>query len=301
MNSNVVYGATVCHNGTSSTDYQNYHHPELAYYSTQADLAVATSNGVGSGAPNHYVSPLHMSNPGTHQFSEPAGIINETNGLSYTNLDTQQNYPNNSVPPHHQRLSHYGDLRGSSISQGPSLGPSVVQGPSQLTIAPNHQSYSHQYRDFTHSESTHLTSGHQEMIFKEVPVLSDCAAVRPGVNCPPVSTGQYPSYLDSNLLARRSGGSLNQTALHSTYSDPTSPSIDYKFDVTCNQLNGNPYHLNHHLASHLHHSQHHLHHYSHASVRQQGNNSVISAAPVPQYKWMQVKRNVPKPSCKLIL
>ncbi|XP_054162287.1 homeobox protein Hox-A1-like [Oppia nitens] len=295
MNSNVVYGASVCHNGSATSDYQNYHHnhPDLTYYQTSNELSTASTTGIISGATpntNHhsYASPLHMSSQ-VHQFGD--GIISEPNGLSYTNLDTQLSQPNyatNPVPPHHQRLSHYSDARsGAVVPQAPPLGPPVAQGPPQLSVTPTHQSYTHQYRDFSHTDGPQLSSGHQDMLT----ALSDCA-VRTGISGTPTTTPQYSTYLDTSLLSRRNSNSVHQTSIHSAHYGDAQPFAD----MTCGQLNGTAYHLNH-LASHLHHSPHHTHHPHHhsASTRQSQNNS-ISAAPVPQYKWMQVKRNIPKPN-----
>lgn len=280
MNSN-VYGAAVCHNGAAANDYQNYH-PDLTYYSGSTDLSVTTSTGVPTHpTSNHYAPTLHMSTAGTHQFGDPSGIISETNGLSYTNLDTQPHYATNPVPPHHQRLSHYGEAAraGPGVPQAPPIGPSVAQGPPQLTVVnSNHQSFSNQYRDF--SDGGQLAA-HPDMV-SAVSALSDCA-VRTSVSGQVGNGGQY--YLDPSLLSRRNGTSTHQ-ALHS-YVDSSSFT-----DMTCNQLNGSPYHLNH--LSHLHHPPHH-HHHHHGGARHAGGNSVIAAAPVPQYKWMQVKRNIPKP------
>lgn len=292
MNSNVVYGASVCHNGSATSDYQNYHHPDLAYYQASNELSASTTGIIAGAAPatSHYASTLHMSTQ--HQFGE--GIINETNGLSYTNLDTQPNYATNPVPPHHQRLSHYSDARtGSVVAQGPPLGPNVAQGPPQLSVTQTHQSYPHQYRDFSHSDGGQLSSG-QDMIS----ALSDCA-VRTGITGGPTPTPQYPTYLDAGLLTRRNGSAAHhQTGLHSGhYTDATQFA-----DMTCSQLNGGAYHLNH-LTSHLHHSPHHHHHHHHHPTTRHGPsqaNSVIAAAPVPQYKWMQVKRNIPKPNREFI-
>lgn len=292
MNSNVVYGAGVCHNG--STDYQNYHHnhPDLAYYQASNDLSAPASSGIiGGGAPttSHYAPTLHMS--GAHQFGD--GIINETNGLSYTNLDTQPNYATNPVPPHHQRLSHYSDTRtGAVVAQGPPLGPPLAQGPPQLSVTPTHQTYSHQYRDFPHTEAGQLSSGHQEMLS----ALSDCA-VRTGISGGPTASSQYPTYLDASLLRARNGSSAHQTGLHSGHYSEAQQFAD----MTCSQLNGSAYHLNH-LASHLHPAHHHHHHSANTRHGPSQSNSVIAAAPVPQYKWMQVKRNIPKPNseCQLL-
>lgn len=137
--------------------------------------------------------------------------------------------------------------------------------PSLSTSAP--QSYPHaQYKYEFPGEN--VTTGHQDM----VSALSDCAMrTVASVQTP---SSQYP-YLEPSLLSRRNG-SIN------SYGDSF---------PDCSQINGSsPYHLNHHLATQLHHHHHHQHHQSRTL-----GNSATAAAPVPTYKWMQVKRNVPKP------
>ncbi|RWS28165.1 homeobox protein Hox-B1b-like protein [Leptotrombidium deliense] len=282
MNSNVVYGAAVCHNGSSPADYQNYHHThaELSYYPPPSELSTGPVSAAGPvpnvAANSHYGPPLHMS-PATHQFAEHhTGIISESNGLSYTNLDSQSNY--GTVSPH-PRLNHYNDARNAAVipNQTPqSLQTAVHSGP----VA--HQGYA-QYREYG-NENVSVTSVHQEM----VNALTDCAVMRTVANSGPAPT-QY-SYLDPNLLSRRNGSTTHHAALGTYNTDPTAFT-----EMSCSQLNGTAYHLNH-IASHLHHSPHH-HHHHHGGGRPAitGVSPVSAAAPVPTYKWMQVKRNVPKP------
>ena len=326
MNSNVVYGATVCHNGSTPSDYQNYHHSELAYYSSPTDLSsVSGATSAGSvvagvtSTPAHYGPPLHMPSVAAHQFAEHTGIISENNGLSYTNLDTQGNYGTNSVSSH-QRIGHWkmeleegsrqnvvhsqanSQHSSSSTATGHSVtvsdggggsggtnsgSGSVVSGSGGVGTHPvAHSSYT-QYRDFT-GESVTVPSGHPDM----VSALNDCAVMRT-VSAPPGS-GQY-TYLDPTLLSRRNGTMSHH---HSALGAYTSDAPTFS-DMSCGQLNGSPYHLNH-LSSHLHHSPHHHHHHHHHHVSGtrtgvSGVSSVAAASPMPTYKWMQVKRNVPKP------
>ena len=259
MNSNVVYGAPVCgHSGTVDYSQNCYPHHELSYYnhsaaelsSSHSSQAVAASTGSASG---YGPSALHMSHPAS-QFLDPG--ISDANGLSYTNLDS------NGYPTTHSKLGHFSPNENQRQLSG--MSSAVIS-----SAAASHQNYSShhnsQYRDFSPDS---VPSSHPDP-------LSDCAVMRSGVPGSVQSASQYP-YLEPTLLSRRNG--------NLSYGDPSA------FDLSCSQLNGSPYHLNHHLASHLHVSQHHHH-----PNGRTGGNSVTAVNPVPTYKWMQVKRNVPKP------
>lgn len=168
-------------------------------------------------------------------------------------------------------------------------------------------------------------NSHHEMMSP----LSECSLGRTSSSSS--GSAHYPSYLDPSLLSRsRNGGIVggggsasavaaaaavhhsmhlqNAAALSSPYADPSG----HYSDLACNQLNGTTYHhhLNHltnHLQSthhphHHHHPSHHHHHHHHTSqarnTNQNANSNLLTTAPVPQYKWMQVKRNIPKPASK---
>lgn len=258
MNSNVVYGAPVCGHGGTVDYSQNCYPHELSYYNhSAAELSSSHSSqpAPGSAGASGYVpSALHMGHPPS-QFLDP-GLSDTNGGLSYTNLDS------NGYPTTHSKLGHFSPNENQRQLSGMT---SAV-----ISSAASHQNYSShhnsQYRDFSPDS---VPSSHPDIVSP----LSDCAVMRSGGSVP--SASQYP-YLEPTLLSRRNG--------NLSYGDPSA------FDLSCSQLNGSAYHLNHHLASHLHVSQHH-HHQNGRS----GGNSVTAAAPVPTYKWMQVKRNVPKP------
>ena len=173
----------------------------------------------------------------------------------------------------HHHATHHGlnsaaySVAAAAVCSGQSNRLSHHQTPSQVPpplSTSGHQSYPHsQYREFS---SENIPAGHHQDM---VSALSDCAMRTAAAAQAPSS--QYP-YLEPSLLSRRNGNI-------SSYGD-SFPDI-----TACSQINGSTqYHLNHHLASHLHHHQ----------SRTPGN-SITAAAPVPTYKWMQVKRNVPKP------
>lgn len=225
------------------------------YYSPQA---YNTSCYGGTNVAPIQTGPGSVS-PVTASYPDPAGYLQQ-NGTDH---------------PHHPHATHHG-LNPTAAYSGQSNRLSshhqatVPQVPPPLSTSTGHpqSSYPHaQYREFS---SENVTPGHQEM----VSALSDCAVMRTAASVQAASSSQYP-YLEPSLLSRRNGN------IHSSYGD--------SFPDISSQINGstNPYHLNHHLASHIHHHQHH-------QSRTSGN-SITAAAPVPTYKWMQVKRNVPKP------
>lgn len=185
---------------------------------------------------------------------------------------TDPGYLQQNGSDHHHHTTHHGlnstAYTAATASQSNRLThhQTASQVPAPLSTS-GHQSYPHsQYKYEFPSEN--VTSGHQDM----VSALSDCAMrTAASVQAP---SSQYP-YLEPSLLSRRNG---NIASYGDSFPDITA----------CSQINGStPYHLNHHLATHLHHHQHHQ--------SRTAGNSITAAAPVPTYKWMQVKRNVPKP------
>lgn len=151
--------------------------------------------------------------------------------------------------------------------------------------------------DHYSSDSPQVPSVHADMIS----ALSDCAVMRT-VSAQAV-TSQY-TYLDSPLLNRRNN---NATLHHSSLGAYTTEGGPTFTDMNCGPLNGSPY-LNH-LTTHLHHPAHHHHHHHPHSHQHTGGpvqQNMHSVGPIgspnsvghPNYKWMQVKRNVPKPASK---
>lgn len=280
-------------NGSDAYTQGCYPHDLSTYYSPVDGTTFQTptqSNHhhlhTGSTSSAYAPSALHMSHSTGHQFldhhsSLTTGVISDSNGLSYTNLDTSgtngvygsSNNSSNNITaanklgqysPDHTRsqstaVSTPGQLTASAIS-------GAISGSHQASVATHYT----QYRDFSSSTDS-VPSSHPEM------ALSDCSIMRSGSV---QTSSQYP-YLEPTLLSRRNG-----------YSD-TSP-----FDISCSQLNSTPYHhLNHHtLTLHSHPQSHHANHHSRSVLP--GSNGGSVSTPVT-YKWMQVKRNVPKPGTSL--
>lgn len=264
--------------------------------------------------------------------SVPGGIISEPNGLSYTNLDltNQNSYGSNPVPhSHYQRLSQFNTSSvpvqgGSGGLAGPPPSHSTTQCSSQLSTPSPMHSYTQSFREYgstppdsngggsttaptststpgtgsntSSNQSSSTNNSHHELMSPH----SDCSLGRSSSGSSGGSS--YPNYFDSNLLSRSRNGHpsmhLQNGGLSSPYVDPT---VSHYNEMTCNQLNGNSYHHHHHLNHLTNHLQSSHHHTAPATGSTGGRNSsnsntnLLTTAPVPQYKWMQVKRNIPKP------
>ena len=236
------------------------------YYSTQAAYAAnsAAYAAVANSGPNSSTYSGYLSQNGEHHHSH------------------NHSHHSSSHHTHHSGINAYSSLNSESSHHTGSVS-SVVQSSS---------SYPTQYRDYSPSvPSSHPDNG-------MVSSLPDCAVMTslpgstPGslttTTVSPTSVSPQYTYLEpSNLLPRRNGG----VTLSPYGTDSMTASFS---DIS--QINGSPYHhLNpHHLASQLHHSHHHGHHHHlhHARSGLSGQGPVV--APVI-HKWMQVKRNVPKP------
>lgn len=245
----------------------------------------------GSTSSAYAPAALHMAHPATgHQFLDhhsalptTGAVISDSNGLSYTNLDTSgtngvygsSNSSTNNIAAAAAAANKLGQYspdhnrsQGTTVSTSGQLTGPAISGSHQTSVATHYT----QYRDFSSSTDS-VPSSHPDM------ALSDCSIMRSGSV---QTSSQYP-YLEPSLLSRRNG-----------YSD-TSP-----FDISCSQLNSTPYHhLNHHtLSLHPHTQSHHANHHSRSVLPGSNGGSV---APPVTYKWMQVKRNVPKPGTSQFL
>ena len=316
-----------CHSGiggasSASGDYHHHHHQAYNHH-FNGDLSsyyqAPTSEIVHNVNSQHNLSsstPPNSHYPSTGSFHAAGSIIpfpdsvpgiisgSETNGLSYTNLD---NYGSNPVPhSHYPRISQYSNpvaVQGTSHS--------TSQCSSQLSSTTNHPNiYSQSYREYgsTPEQSTSSPASTVKSEYGSSPgnqngtsnshdlmsPLPECSLAR--TNSSSSSGGvHYPNYLDPNLLSRsRNGTSVHhsmhlQNGLSSPYVDPST----HYSEITCSQLNGSYHHHLNHLTNHLQ-SPHH-HSSNSRNTNQNSNSSLLTTAPVPQYKWMQVKRNIPKP------
>lgn len=333
----------------------------------------------------HYAAGFHMpaaaSALGGHPFADLSshvvapppptalGIISESNGLSYTNLDinNQNGYVSSAAHAHYQRLGQY----GPSGSVVPTSHPSSQCNNNNNASSPQLSSGSSSAS--SGSSTTPAASGNSLYPFTKCDSYDPSPPSPPSsgpnsggsVKCEPhdmlTSLGgdcgglggrggpnAYASYFDSSsLLPSRSSRNATPLGQHqhamqhlsnglvngggggggsaSPYGlDVGGLGVSAYADMSCGALNGGTYHPHHvpsgphphhhlggghhhHHLSHLqgtqphHHQQQHQPPPQHASPNSRGNLSntnaglLTSAAPVTQYKWMQVKRNIPKP------
>ena len=261
-------GQSQLHHPSSVYDY---HHPHLVYPSPTSlsdsgslSGSVTVPSGVSSAYASHHSAVNH---PATHQQLSSHGHLSHSTSHQYYNSCGGVTHPTSHVSsgPHPGLQPHSSGARLPS----PAL-PHRSPSPRQTGIGTANHSGMVEHP----SPPDCTSSAHQDMVSS----LSDCVVMRSGSV---QGSGQYP-YLEPSLLTRRNGSLAG-------YADPTSPFTIT--DLSCSQLNGSPYHLSHHhLASHLHNSHHR------PGVP---GNSVGATAPVPTYKWMQVKRNAPKQGMSL--
>ncbi|XP_020280013.1 homeobox protein Hox-B1a-like [Pseudomyrmex gracilis] len=256
-----------------------HYYPQTAvapYSSSSSESFLTADSGASSSTPPQgFYSPTGAV---LHENASTTAIISSENGLSYTNLDyassssysnQQQHATVNSVDPHqsyHVQQSayredhhhhHHHPAAGSSLHQTtvPQASHPRTEHEQQL----HHQSSSHHHHHHHHDPEYQITIG---------------------------GTSNYLHQLPS------SDESLHYQTQIQTQSDfSTHPSSHYKeenSDATTYHVLQQSGHLQHpHQHGHHHHQQH-----SHAQHHPQQQQQ---QAQVPTYKWMQVKRNVPKP------
>ncbi|KAJ4013658.1 labial [Neodiprion lecontei] len=251
--------------------------PELAtthYYPQTAVAPYSSSSsepflpsgesGPSSTPPQGFYSPT-----GAVLHEDGTAIISSENGLSYTNLD-YASYPaqhpgcHPAADPHHPQTYH---IQPTGYREDP---PGVHQpGPVVQT---------HQHPE--HEQLHHQQSSHHEVDYQ-------------------ITLGGSSNYLHQ----------LPEDALHYGQSSihqseyPGHPAAHYKEETPdptgyhSIQQSAHQHHSHHPLGHpHPHHHQH-PHGHSHPQQQQQQlqQQQQQQQAQVPTYKWMQVKRNVPKP------
>ncbi|XP_064471847.1 homeobox protein Hox-B1a-like [Ornithodoros turicata] len=241
MNSNVVY-ASMCHNADGATapyPSQPYdlHTTHQVYFPGPPDNPYGTM----AAFPDPRTPPLHgdMSH---HQ------IINDNNGLSYTNLDQQA-----AAAAAAAGYLHRGSGGGGGATMHPAApgGYGSPGGAGSPRPAPTAAAFPYRGNlDYTHMGEP-VTGVHHAAPAPQADHLHSDRAVGPHT---------YAPYLDPLSLQRRNG--------YGAYAD----SYDVMRDASC-QHNGSGFQ---------------------GSLSRPGL-SQPKPAPVPTYKWMQVKRNVPKP------
>jgi hypothetical protein len=244
------------------------------YYSSQAyaNSYAAVTSGTASSSSSSSSYPGYLTQNGDHH-AHHSHLSSHHTHHSGMNAYSAQNS---------QTSSHAGSSSGSSTS--------IVQSSPSFP----HQT---QYRDYSPPES--VPSSHPDNGL--VSSLSDCAVMTSLPGSTPGTTTVSPTPVSPQLTylepSRRNQVAWNGGVSLTPFGTPDVASMTSSFsDISCSQLNGSPYHhySPHHLASQLHHPHHHHpHHHSHLHHGRSGNGA--PSAPVVVHKWMQIKRNVPKP------
>ncbi|XP_054002124.1 homeobox protein Hox-B1a isoform X2 [Hylaeus anthracinus] len=251
------------------------------YSSSSSESFLAAESATSSGTPPQgFYSPTASV---LHEDGSTTAIISSENGLSYTNLDyassssssytsqPQQHHANGShgsVDPHqsyHVQQATYRDDHHHHHQ------PSTVSGLHQSSIVPaGHSRTDHEQQLHHQSSSHHLHHHHHHH--------------EPDYQIPVAGTTNYlhqlPSTEDSSLHYHAQIRQNDYSTGH--YKEENADQNAYHVL----QQPGHPQHPHQHGHGH-HHQQHPHGHHPPPQQQQQPH--------VPTYKWMQVKRNVPKP------
>jgi len=260
-----------------------HYYPQTAvapYSSSSSESFLTADSGTSSSTPPQgFYSPTGAV---LHENGSTTAIISSENGLSYTNLDyaSSSSYPNQqqhtvaSVDPHqsyHVQQSAYREDSHHHHHHHHHHPPSSSN-LHQTTVPPtSHPRTEHDQQLHHQSSSHHHHHHHHESDY-------------------PIAVGGTSNYLHQ---LPSSDESLHYQTQIQQSEFSTHPSAHYKeenSDTTTYHILQQSSHLQHpHQHGHHHQQQHsHAHHSQQHQQQQQ-------QAQVPTYKWMQVKRNVPKP------
>lgn len=252
--------------------------------------------GVGAYGPNAANSGLsHSHFSRISQYSAPQGPVT---AHSTSQCSSQQLSANSTPTSNHSNLYSQPYREYGSSSEQQQQQQQATSSPVPASVKSEYGSGSSVTPNGTPGSSLHHENAHL------MSPISECSLGRTSSSSS--GSAHYPNYLEHPglLSARTRNGAassavssavhhsmhLHQNGLGSPYSVDPSPHYP---DMTCNQLNGNYHHHLNHLTNHLQSSHHHSS--NPRSSNQNANTNLLTTAPVPQYKWMQVKRNIPKP------
>ncbi|KAK0171446.1 hypothetical protein PV327_011293, partial [Microctonus hyperodae] len=300
--------ATVSQSPDLTINHHYYPQTAVAPFTTSSNDVYLTPESASSGpAP----SQTFYSPSGAVLHDDGTAIISSENGLSYTNLDysnyannqqQQQNLSCHSNEQHNQTfqiqdVGYRDDNRGATSASSTSAATIIHQqsltiGQIPIHIRTDHQqqlshhnnhSQHHHHHHHQHHQHQHLhqSSHHSSSEYQILPTTSSNYL------------NHNPSEVDPALhYSAQTSMTLRQTAEYTIH-----PTAHYKEE--CTDLTG-------YRASSLQQSTHSVHtpvHEHHQQHRQaqghalgvQQNQQQPQHTQVPTYKWMQVKRNVPKP------
>lgn len=261
-----------------------HYYPQTAvapYSSSSSESFLTADSGASSSTPPQgFYSPTGAV---LHENGSTTAIISSENGLSYTNLDyasssytNQQQHTVTSVDPHqsyhvqqpayredHHHHHHHHPPTGGSLHQTTVLQASHSRTEHDQQL--HHQSSSHHHHHHHHHEPEYqIAVGGTSNYLHQLPSSDESL--------------HYQTQIQQNEFSTHPPGHYKEEN-----SDATS------YHVL--QQSGHLQHPHQHGHHHHHQQQQHSHH-----PQQQQQQ-----AQVPTYKWMQVKRNVPKPVGKCII
>lgn len=263
------------------------------YSSSSSESFLAAESATSSGTPpQSFYSP---SATVLHEDGTTTAIISSENGLSYTNLD----YASSASSPYtNQQHQH---LNGSHGSVDPHQSYHVQQTPYRDD---HHHHHHHHHSASTSGNGLHqgsmMTAGHSRTADHEQQLHHQSSSHHhhhhhhhhePDYQLPVAGTTNYlhqlPTAEDSlhyHSQIRQNEYATGHSAGHYKEENP---------DPSCyHVLQQSGHHQHPHQHGHHHQQQQQQHPHGHHPPQQQQQQQPH----VPTYKWMQVKRNVPKPT-----
>ncbi|XP_006559411.2 homeobox protein Hox-B1a isoform X1 [Apis mellifera] len=281
------------------------------YSSSSSESFLAAESAASSGTPPQQTFYTPSTSTGAlHE--DGSAIISSENGLSYTNLDytaaasssSSPSYGGNgsSVDPqgyhhhhhhhhhhlqqtgyrdHHHHHHHHHDPQQSAVGNGV-----VQQTTSMMTRAAEHESHNNNNHQLHHHHHHHQSSSshhhhhhHNEAEYhQQLPPVAGAATANYAIH-------QIQTAPEDSLHYQIRQNDYNNVGGHYKEESQSDPSC---YQISLQQTSA---------AGHQHHLQHHHHHQQQQQQQQQHHHpqSQQQQPHVPTYKWMQVKRNVPKP------
>jgi hypothetical protein len=238
-------------------------------------------------------------------------IITSDNGLSYTNLDygtsnTQNTYHN---PHHHNAMTPPSHLADHHPSLYPPTTISYLTknqhhheemvhqtGHQQEEVPSHHVTHHHQHQQ----ERYNVSGSHYMHHTATSPDTGEATQYSPVLvqhhQSPPPISADYHAIHHRHYKEEPCHQLLSEMHQHQMHpANTTVGAGNGTVMMATPGSTGNFHHhpLHHHHHHHIHHQNPGHHHHHHLAQQQQQHQSTSA---VPTYKWMQVKRNVPKPA-----
>lgn len=309
------------YNPSPNTSSQGIHSNENCNneQSTPPPTATQPSDNIGPTSDSYYNTNAgamhHVQDTSQRQAQqhEDNVIITSDNGLSYTNLDygtpnTQNTYHhphhhNAMTPPshladHHQAL--YPPTTINYLTKNQHHHEEMVHqgGHQQEEVSSHHVTHHHQHQQ----EGYNVSGSHYMHHSATSPDTGEATQYSPVLvqhhQSPPPISADYHAIHHRHYKEEPCHQLLSEMHQHQMH--PASTTVGSGNGTVMMATSGSTGNFHHHPLHHHHHHHHHIHHqnpghhhHQHHLAQQQQQQSTSA---VPTYKWMQVKRNVPKPA-----